>query len=1024
MGLTVTVSGIYAYVQAALLIAASMAYSSYAKAKAQKKASTAAISARQPLTVRGPIEAVKILYGRRRVGGVIVFAGTSGVKNEYLNVVIAFTAHQATLENIMVNEDIVTINSLGQPLYGKYVGKAQFVWHDGQDGQTADTGLIAAMPSQWTSAHKLSGISYLYCWFRYDSDTFPGGALPNITAILTGKTSNVALAINDWLADTTYGMSVPAAEIDSTAFAAAVAACDEAVDLYAGGTEKRYVYSQIHTADQKHEEVLQEMVQACAGRLVYSGGKWILTVGYQTPTVTLTEAHIVGPIKLTTRVAESERANGVRGIFTSEGAKWQETDIPAYQSPIYLAADNNQEYWLDLDLPGTVSSPTAQRIHRIELERLRREITCSLRVDLIGLQIRAGDTVMVTFALYGWVAKTFEVIEWKLGVDEQETPAPVIELQLRETDANVYAWEMAYEQALPAAPATILPDPWTVAVPTSVTLVSSSDGLQNDGTVIPRLKFEWVAPSDQFVQSGGRYQMEYKLHADATWTAWPWQSGDSLVSYITGVKIGGVYDARIKALNILGVSSAWVTVESVTVLGDVTAPAVPSGLTATAATGKAVSLAWADNTEADLDEYLLYRSATNDSATASLIAELRASLFTDASVDYATTYYYWLKAADRSVNVSAFSAVATATTAKIASTDTNQTAPAKPSTPTYSSEGTTTAGDGTVNAHIVLSIAALSSGAVLQNVLCRAHGTTDDWTVMAQLANSTAATVRVDDLQPGKAYDFAAQGVSFSGILGTVSDALERTAPNKTTAPSTPSGLAVSSSRIHVDAKVTCGTDKYSLMGAEITWTAPTDKDIAYVQVEWTSNNSEPLKAMILTDNAGPGSQFVPPDQGWAVIYKTIVGGTGYAQVYFVNRSGVKSARASIALTSAFSKSAGSVAAQDSDSLEVSGIKTGSASASSVVKVLARAPGGESTITLTGGATYEKVNISLSNLGFSTKPDSGTARCISNQNIDAYYDKGDAGSTSTNAVLFVQRFDQTNLPAGNQTFTWTFEEKD
>ena len=140
------------------------------------------------------------------------------------------------------------------------------------------------------------------------------------------------------------------------------------------------------------------------------------------------------------------------------------------------------------------------------------------------------------------------------------------------------------------------------------------------------------------------------------------------------------------------------------------------------------------------------------------------------------------------------------------------------------------------------------------------------------------------------------------------------------------------------------------------------------------------------------------------------------------DRSGVASAYQSSPtnLNTVWRIVAGDMSQQDSDDVETTGITTGSSTAP---KVLVRDPG-EATATLVGGTATEKVNISISSRGFSTKPDTGFVRCTSNFNIEAYYDKGDAASTSTNAVAFLYMNDGLNLPAGLQSFIFEFIEND
>jgi fibronectin type 3 domain-containing protein len=72
-------------------------------------------------------------------------------------------------------------------------------------------------------------------------------------------------------------------------------------------------------------------------------------------------------------------------------------------------------------------------------------------------------------------------------------------------------------------------------------------------------------------------------------------------------------------------------------------PDPPDGLTATDGTSTDnVFINW--NSTADTDGYRLYRSQNNDPATASVIADVTATSFTDTTALHNVTYYYWVKA--------------------------------------------------------------------------------------------------------------------------------------------------------------------------------------------------------------------------------------------------------------------------------------------------------------------------------------------------------------------------------------------
>ena len=107
-----------------------------------------------------------------------------------------------------------------------------------------------------------------------------------------------------------------------------------------------------------------------------------------------------------------------------------------------------------------------------------------------------------------------------------------------------------------------------------------------------------------------------------------------------------------------------------TVVDDGTAPANPSGLTATAGI-QSVFLKWTWNTETDMDHYDIYRYTADTQASAVKIASVKVNMMFDSGLTAATPYYYWIKAVDRKGNESGFNASAgtTATPRNVGTTD-------------------------------------------------------------------------------------------------------------------------------------------------------------------------------------------------------------------------------------------------------------------------------------------------------------------------------------------------------------------
>ena len=174
------------------------------------------------------VDAIPVIYGRRRVGGTRVFIEVSGASNEYLHLVIVLCEGPvAAIDNVYFDDVLST-----DP---KFSGLVTVSKHLGILNQTADTALTSDVP-KWTSDCKLSNCAYLYVKLKYDRNAFSG--LPTVTADVRGRTlfdprdgqtrysNNAALVVRDYLTNALYGRGIASSAIDDTSFMAAANACD------------------------------------------------------------------------------------------------------------------------------------------------------------------------------------------------------------------------------------------------------------------------------------------------------------------------------------------------------------------------------------------------------------------------------------------------------------------------------------------------------------------------------------------------------------------------------------------------------------------------------------------------------------------------------------------------------------------------------------------------------------------------------------------------------------------------------
>jgi hypothetical protein len=920
---------------------------------------------------------------------------------------------------------------------------------------TADADLIAATASltdgKWTADHKLSGIAYLYVRLTWDAEKFPSG-IPNISAVVRGKkvfdprnsqtvySANAALCLRDYLT-TSLGMGMTTAEMDDTAFGVAANVCDENVEIKPVTTpateENRYEANGVVSTSASPDENIGKLLSAMGGLIAYTGGKIApYAAAYRIPTVTFSEKHFVGPISVQTRTSARDRVNSVKGVYLSEINNWQVTDFPTITDATYVSDDNGVVFFRDVVLPFTTSSSCAQRLAVIELRRAREEITMSARFRLEAMQVRAGDTVMITNAKLGFSSKVFEVMEWNFA-SGGNPPEVFVDMTLRETDSSVYSWNVTDEIYTAGALNTTLPDPFTISAPSGLTLTANGTTqlIQADGTALPRILVAWTAPAEAFIQSGGVVGIEYKESTSATYLTWSRVEGNQTRDFISSdVKIGLTYDVRIYGESYFGVSTSYLTAQT-GVAKDTTAPVTPTGLAAVVGTGRAVSLDWNDNTEPDFSEYGIYRLTSPVTASALKIAEVRASRFVDTDVDIGTTYYYWLNAYDTVENVSGFTNYVQATPSVITAGPIDPTPPAQPAAPTLISTTVYLSSDGGSFARVSLTAPPLPARAVALDVLYRRTGASD-YIVGNQIASSVSYAVSIDDLTVGESYQFAARGISFSGAISEISTALSQSAPSNTTPPAAPSALtyvAGNDAAFLRPPETSAGDVTFSV---RVNWTASTTKSVVGYEIVATTDNTDAAAEVAYA----AGFYFSSPIA--EEILSRAFPASAYVRVRAVDRSGTKSAwfGDNVNLntpTVYWGVAAGTMMNQEANAVNITGgtaaltsvtISDGSATlatarAASLIVAPAAATSPRAQLALYAGSDVFNFTVSsgnydldvdITNRGFTAKPDWGLIQ-IYDTNYLGVYDF-DNGSTITVARFVIYSRDGGTRTTGNRRY--------
>lgn len=683
---------------AGYLAAATFAAGTYADMDARRRARNARADYNRSLQDRYQMlktatAARSVVYGRARVSGPILFAHSTGDKQQYLHLVVALAGHEIdAIEGVYLNDvllpapnattgfiesgdyasstkvirsmaggatsttiplgagetlvrvvsvtqtwsyggnqqttprpftlvgNVVSYTSGGSP-GGSYSSSGFGVSYEvsivvprvrvrhhlgGTAGAQPFPELVTESAGKWGSTtHLCKGLAAVYVRLEFDQDIFGQIGLPSVSAVVRGRkvydprldstaggtgtqrlatpstwtwSDNWALCTADYLRDTTYGLGATGAETPAAELIAEANIADQLVTLTAGGTtQKRYTVNGAISSESPRLANLKAMVQAGAGSVVWTQGRWRLRAGaHRTPVLTITEDMLAGAPTIQPWAARRDQINKVVATYSAADAKYTEVQAPAVANATYLADDGGIELVSETTYTMCTDAMRAQRLAKLQLERARQAMIVRLRTNLRAYDLSPGDVVALTLSRYGFSAKLFLVEERELDPD-----AWTIGLTLRETASAVWDWNFGEATTVDLTPNTTLPSPF--APPASITGLTATSGtahlqLALDGTIVTRARLVWTQSTDAMVVQGGRIEVQWR---DATVDAWQAAAstlGDETGAYIGPLQDGRVILVRVRPVNAMRRAGAWTAIEH-TVVGKTEPPPAPDRFT-------------------------------------------------------------------------------------------------------------------------------------------------------------------------------------------------------------------------------------------------------------------------------------------------------------------------------------------------------------------------------------------------------------------------------------------------------------
>jgi len=468
-------------------------------------------------TVRSTMEAQKIIYGTALVSGPITFVDAGGTDNQDLYHAIALAGHECEdITDIYFDNELildsainggassggnVTTGTFG-PINSNTICKINK--HLGSSTQTADSDLVAAF-TNYTANHRGRGIAYIVTKWTLNEDsqeTWDKLSPNDIRALVKGRkvydprddtsaganptsasyisfSDNPALCLADYLTNDTFGVGIATSKIDWASVVSAANVCDTTVAIPTSSTEKRFTCNGVLFGGNSHKSNIDKILSSFNGMLTYTGGNYTIRAGaYESPSESLNEDDLAGPIEIITSTERSNRFNTIKGLFIDPSQNHKSMEFPRVQLTAALNRDNSIELTKDIQLPMTNSSYMAQRIANKMIQLSDHQTVVQFPTNLTGLKVAVGDRVQVTVEELNWSNKVFQCVAWSYS-DSNSTG---VNLTLKEDSSGSYADPAEGDYSTTSATGTITPGFRGVPDPQNLTATSILKGVELNWT--------------------------------------------------------------------------------------------------------------------------------------------------------------------------------------------------------------------------------------------------------------------------------------------------------------------------------------------------------------------------------------------------------------------------------------------------------------------------------------------------------------------------------------------------------------
>ena len=467
------------------------------------------------VTKQGTNVAIPVVYGFRRVGGVMVHAETGSTTNRYLWCVYALSEGQIQGVKRILVDDVelplpseYTGNSGGTAggFYAngfnvnvssdRFAGRIRFQCFDGGSGNPAVASIMDDAPIWPTKNRAMTGVAYVAVRFEWkeiksqaDSENNPfRGGIPKVQFDICGKltynvremapvgvlnlandyadlnktyNTNPANCILDYLMNPTYGAGIPKEQINAYSFWVAANKYDQTVTYNNTYTGKALSCNGVIDTNNKILANVKLLIGGGRGIMPYTQGRYKLKVE--------DGGHATDITSTVVEIAYDVDKNVVIGGITLQGERkrtklnqaivnYVDPDLDFTNQQVFYnvsadkTIDNDEELSKEFTFHTITNKAMAYENARMIYLKSRQQRSVKFKATRELIAVEVGDVIRITDTILQLTTVSFRVVKISLNADL------TVSIDAVEHDASIYPATGGVGQ-LDIPPSIYNPDP-------------------------------------------------------------------------------------------------------------------------------------------------------------------------------------------------------------------------------------------------------------------------------------------------------------------------------------------------------------------------------------------------------------------------------------------------------------------------------------------------------------------------------------------------------------------------------------